>query len=103
MHIVHVLIKVEPENLEDFLEATIENSRNSIQEPGIVQFDFIQSKEQPANFILVEVYRTPEDQLAHRETSHYKKWKETVADMMAEPRVGIAYANIFPPDQEWGK
>jgi quinol monooxygenase YgiN len=101
MHIVHVHIKVKPEKQEDFLAATIENARNSIQEEGIVQFDFIQQKEQPDHFILVEVYRTAEDQLAHRETTHYKKWKETVADMMAEPRVGIVFNNVFPPDHEW--
>ena len=103
MHIVHVQIKVKPEAVEEFRSATIENGRNSIKENGIVQFDFIQNKEEPERFILVEIYRTPADQLAHRETAHYQKWKSTVADMMAEPRVGIVYQNIYPEDSGWRK
>lgn len=103
MHIVHVQIRVKPESLEEFKSATIENARNSLQEPGIKQFDFIQNQDDPQRFILVEVYRTPADQLAHRETAHYKKWKATVADMMVEPREGIAFENIFPENDEWGK
>lgn len=103
MHIVHVQIRIKPENLEKFLEATIENAKNSIREEGIMRFDFIQNQDDPYRFVLVEVYRSPADQMAHRETAHYRKWKETVACMMAEPREGIAFANIFPPDEEWGK
>lgn len=103
MHIVHVQIRVKTEMLEEFRLATIENAKQSIHEPGIVQFDFIQNKDEPERFILVEVYRAPDDQLDHRETEHYKKWKSTVADMMAEPRAGIVFSNIYPEDSDWGK
>lgn len=103
MHIVHVQIRVKPEFIDQFREATVENARNSIQEEGIMQFDFIENKDEPDRFILVEIYRSTEDQLAHRETPHYKVWKNLVADMMAEPRKGIVYQNIFPGDKEWSK
>ena len=50
----------------------------------------------------VEVYRQPEDAGKHKETSHYQVWRDTVADMMAEPRSSIKYANLFPDDAGWG-
>jgi quinol monooxygenase YgiN len=49
----------------------------------------------------VEIYKTTEAQGAHKETAHYAKWRDTVAEMMAEPRQGIKYTNIFPTDGNW--
>jgi (4S)-4-hydroxy-5-phosphonooxypentane-2,3-dione isomerase len=103
MHIVHVQIKVKSEYINQFCEATIENAKNSIHEEGIMQFDFIKNIDEPDQFVLVEIYRSTSDQLAHRETQHYKVWKNLVADMMAEPRKGIVYQNIYPGDEGWGK
>jgi len=101
MHIVLVHVKVKPDFRKQFIEATLENGRNSIQEPGIVRFDILQEIEDPNCFILNEVYRTPDDQLKHRETEHYRKWKDLVSEMMAEPRKGVRYVNLFPNDSEW--
>jgi (4S)-4-hydroxy-5-phosphonooxypentane-2,3-dione isomerase len=102
MHIVLVYVHVKPEYVADFLEASLENARNSIQEPGVARFDVIQQREDPNRFILVEVYRTAGDSSRHKETSHYQVWRDAVADMMAEPRQGVAYTNIFPDDSGWG-
>jgi autoinducer 2-degrading protein len=102
MFIVHVCVHVRHDHIEAFKAATIENARMSVQEPGIARFDVIQQRDDPARFILVEVYRTPDDPARHKETAHYQKWRDTVADMMAEPRASITYANIFPDDQGWG-
>jgi autoinducer 2-degrading protein len=101
MHIVHVYIHVKPEHLDAFREATIENARNSIKEPGIARFDFIQQKEDPTRFVLVEVYRSEEDNARHRETAHYARWRETVADMLVEPRTRDIYTNIYPDEAGW--
>jgi len=103
MHIVLVQVNVKPEHLEAFIAATKENARNSILEAGVVRFDFIQQAEDPTKFVLVEVYKTSDDQLAHRETKHYLTWKVAVTDMMAEPRVGVRYKNILPEDKDWKK
>ena len=103
MFIVHVIIKVKPEMIDEFVKATVENAKNSIREPGITRFDFIQQSDNPSNFVLVEVYKTQNDSAAHKETAHYTKWRDTVADMMAEPRQGIKYTNLFPPDYMWSK
>jgi len=101
MYIVLVHIHVKPEFLDVFQEATIENARNSLLEPGISRFDVIQEVEDPTRFILVEVYRTLEDSARHKETAHYARWRDTVADMMVEPRKGIKYSNVFPLDADW--
>jgi (4S)-4-hydroxy-5-phosphonooxypentane-2,3-dione isomerase len=102
MHVVLVNIHVKPELVDDFIQASLENARNSNHEPGIARFDFLQQGDDPTHFILVEVYRTPADQQKHRETPHYMAWKDRVGDMMAEPRVGIRYQNLYPDDRGWG-
>lgn len=58
MFIVHVFVHVKPESVDAFKAATIENARNSVQEPGIARFDVIQQRDDPTCFVLVEVYRT---------------------------------------------
>ncbi len=101
MQIILVHVNVKPEFLEAFKQATIENASNSVQEAGIARFDVIQQSDDPTKFILVEVYKTAEAPAAHKETAHYARWRDTVADMLAEPRHGVKYANIFPDDANW--
>lgn len=101
MFIVHVFVHVKPDQVERFKTASIENAQHSIQEPGIARFDILQQKDDPNRFLLVEVYRTEGDPARHKETKHYKKWRDTVADMMAEPRRSIKYDNTFPNDNGW--
>ena len=102
MHIVHVFVHVKPNWIGAFQTATLENARNSMQEPGIARFDIIQQQDDPARFLLVEVYHTSEDPARHKETAHYQKWRDTVADMMAKPRTSIKYTNVFPEADGWG-
>jgi quinol monooxygenase YgiN len=97
--LVHVIVK--PESVKAFQRATIENARNSIEEAGIARFDVIQQSDDATKFILVEAYRTDEAPAAHKATAHYARWRDTVADMLAEPRHGVKYANIFPDDADW--
>lgn len=102
MFIVHVFAHIKPDRVEAFRAATLENARNSVKEPGIARFDVIQQQDDPTRFVLVEVYRTPQDANKHKETAHYQKWRDAVADMMAEPRTSIKYTNVFPNEQGWG-
>jgi quinol monooxygenase YgiN len=101
MLIVLVHVRVKPECIEAFKTATIANAAASVQEAGIARFDVIQQNDDPARFILVEIYRTSEAPISHKDTEHYRTWRDTVADMMAEPRIGYKYSNIFPGDQGW--
>lgn len=102
MFIVHVHVHVKPEYVEEFKKATLENARNSVEEPGVARFDVIQQLDDPTRFILVEVYRDEAASAAHKETSHYRVWRDTVAEMMAEPRSSVKFTNIFPDDSGWG-
>jgi quinol monooxygenase YgiN len=101
MLILHISIHVKAEQLEAFRAATIENSRHSRQEPGVVRFDFIQQADDPTRVMLLEVYRDAAAHASHRETPHYHAWAAQVTDMMAEPRTRQSYTNIYPPDAEW--
>jgi len=101
MLIVHVFVHVKDDCVEAFKAASIENARNSVQEPGIARFDVIQQKDDPTRFVLVEVYRTPDDPARHKETAHYQKWRDTVADIMAKPRSAIKYDNAWPGEDGW--
>ncbi len=101
MLIVHVHARVLPEFIEEFKQATIENARNSVLEPGIARFDVIQQVVDPTQFELVEVYRTPEATIAHKQTAHYATWRDTVQNMMAEPRSSIKFDAIFPDEAGW--
>lgn len=101
MLVVHVFVHVKPDQVEAFEAATIENARNSVREPGVARFDVIRQQDDPARFVLVEVYRTEQDPGRHKETAHYQKWRDTVAGMMAEPRTSVKYTNVFPDEQGW--
>ena len=101
MIVIHVHVHVKPEDVEAFKQATLENAENSVKEPGIARFDVAQNQDDPTRFVLVEAYKTQEATAAHKETAHYRKWRDTVAPMMAEPRRGVKYANLFPDDNNW--
>jgi (4S)-4-hydroxy-5-phosphonooxypentane-2,3-dione isomerase len=101
MVIVHVFIHVKPESIDEFKKASMENAGNSILEPGVARFDVIQQNDDPGRFVLVEVYCSEPAISEHKLTLHYKKWKDAVETMMAEPRYSIRYSNIFPDNAGW--
>ncbi|MCJ7550185.1 MAG: antibiotic biosynthesis monooxygenase [Anaerolineae bacterium] len=102
MLVVHVFVHVKVDAVEAFKAATVENARNSVQEPGIARFDVVQQQDDPTRFVLVEAYHNVAATLAHKQTAHYATWRDTVVDMMAEPRSSIKYDNVFPDELGWG-
>ncbi len=102
MLVVHVHVRVRPDAIEAFREATIVNARESLKEPGIARFDVLQQEDDRTRFILVEAYRTAEAAAAHKETAHYAAWRDAVAALMAEPRHGTKFVNIAPDDGRYG-
>lgn len=96
MHIVHVHVHVTPASVDAFKTATLANAQSSLHEPGCLRFDVTQHADDPTRFILVEIYRSPTDQVAHRETPHYVVWRDTVAPMMAAPRSATKLVAVFP-------
>lgn len=101
MLVVLVHVQVKPDCVDAFKAATLANARASVREPGVARFDVVQQADDPARFVLIEAYRTPEAQAAHKETAHYATWRDTVATLMAAPRTGIKYTAVFPADTGW--
>jgi autoinducer 2-degrading protein len=101
MLVVNVFVQVKPEFIDEFRVATIENAKNSVKEPGIARFNVLQDLSDERKFLLIEVYRTQEDTIKHKETRHYKRWSQNVMKMMAEPRRSVKYASVYPNDSRW--
>ena len=102
MQVIHVHVRVRPDAVDAFREATLVNASCSLREPGVARFDVIQRQDDPASFVLVEAYRTSGAVAAHKETAHYAAWRDAVAPMMAEPRSSVTYTNVFPADGAYG-
>jgi (4S)-4-hydroxy-5-phosphonooxypentane-2,3-dione isomerase len=68
MIILNVHIKVKPDMLEEFKKVTMENAENSLKEPGVLRFDFLQRQDDPVSFMLNEVYKNEESVIAHKDT-----------------------------------
>ena len=101
MVIIHVHVRVLPEFIEAFRQATIENARNSVLEAGIARFDVVQQTDDPGRFVLVEAYRTEQAPALHKLTTHYSAWRDAVEPMMAEPRTSVKFVNVYPADEIW--
>jgi autoinducer 2-degrading protein len=96
MYITLVHVHVIPEHLDEFIAVTRENHEHSVKEPGNLRFDILQSSEDPARFVLYEAYASETDAALHKETAHYLKWRDSVADWMASPRQGVRYQGLYP-------
>lgn len=100
MYVVAVTIFVKPENVQAFIDATLENARNTRKEPGNLRFDVLQTEDDPNRFLLYEAYHVKDDFAKHQQTDHYLKWKAAVADWMAQPRQGVKHNSIFFGESE---
>ena len=100
MLVVHVHARVRAERVAEFLDATRENAKASLGEPGVARFDVIQDQADPGHVVLVEVYRDDDAAAAHKQTPHYAVWRDAVAGMMAEPRASTRFAAVFPGESE---
>jgi autoinducer 2-degrading protein len=96
MIVTCVEIFVKRKQLDEFIAITRQNHEGAAAEPGNLRFDVLQAKDDPTRFFLYEAYESEEAAKAHKETPHYLKWKDTVADWMAKPRVGTPYRVLFP-------
>ena len=96
MYVTLVQVHVKPQHISAFTDATAANHHASLQESGCLRFDVLQSDEDPARFVLYEAYRSARDAAVHKETAHYQRWRQTVADWMAEPRQGVPFSGLYP-------
>ena len=91
---VHVYVK--NAFIEQFIEASAINHKHSIKEKGNLRFDILQDDSDPTKFVLYEAYDSQEASNAHKETEHYKIWRDTVAGFMAKPREGVKHSMLYP-------
>jgi autoinducer 2-degrading protein len=89
---------VREQDIEAFKTAILRNREGSIQEPGVLRFDVLQLEREPSHFVLFEVYRDEQATEDHKQTAHYKQWRETAEPMMAKPRVGTSCLVLAPQD-----
>lgn len=101
MLIMHIHIRVKPEFIDAFKQASLANAQESVKEPGIARFDVVQQQDDPTRFVLIEAYRSAEATAAHKQTKHYETWRATAEPMMAEPRTRATFTNVFPADEGW--
>jgi (4S)-4-hydroxy-5-phosphonooxypentane-2,3-dione isomerase len=101
MLVVHVHVHVKPDQVAAFIEATRENSMQSLKEPGVARFDLIQQQDDPTRFVMVEAYKTLAAPAAHKETAHYATWRDAVAGMLASPRSSVKFQSLCPDDARW--
>lgn len=98
MHTVILSVHVKEEYIADFIAETIKNVQGSLREPEVQRFDFLQSKDDPARFTLIEVYDNEQSISKHTQTAHYTTWRDAVTDMMAETRTKAAYRMVSPQE-----
>lgn len=103
MLVVHVHVRVRPELVAEFLDATKVNAKASLAEPGVLRFDVIQEQDDPTHVVLVEVYRDTDAAAAHKATAHYATWRDAVAEMMAQPRASTKFSAVFPAEATAGQ
>lgn len=96
MHVTLVQVRVLPGRVTDFIAATRDNHLASVREPGNVRFDVLQALDDPTEFVIYEAYADRSAAGAHKETAHYRAWREAVAPMMAEPRRGESFTGLYP-------
>ena len=94
MHVTLVHVHVVADWIEAFVAATRRNREGSVREPGNLRFDILQSEDDPARFVFVEIFRDAEAAAAHKTTPHYLAWRDEVANWMASPREGRRYRSI---------
>jgi autoinducer 2-degrading protein len=106
MYVVVVSVRIAPGQGAAFLRATQLNHEGTRRtEPGNLRYDVLRlaapaAEGEPEQFLLYEVYRTPEDFAAHQQTPHYLAWRDAVAPLLAEPRQGVRYVSVYPDPWE---
>ena len=102
MYIVSVTLFVKSPDIPAFIEATLDNARNTRKESGNLRFDVAQAEDDPSRFLLYEAYKSKEDFAKHQQTEHYFRWRNAVNDWMAQPRQGVKLFPLFYDDSETG-
>src|SRR4051794_38247507 len=100
MYVVSVTVHVKPGFADPFVAAVLDNAKNTRREPGNIRFDVCRAEDAPTRFPLYEVSRQKDDFTKHQQTPHYARFRDAVADWMAQPRQGVKHVPLFFGDDE---
>lgn len=100
MIVTCVHVKVKPDCLDSFIEATVRNHKATLNEAGNLRFDLLQKEGDPARFMIYEAFESQEAADFHKTTAHYIAWRDEVKDYMADARMGVRYSVIEPGNRE---
>ena len=95
MFIAAVHVYVKPDKVDEFIEGIKANHLASIAEPGCLRFDVAQSKEDPTEFILWEVYVDEAANAFHKTTPHYLEFKARMPELMSKERHSDLFDGIY--------
>jgi quinol monooxygenase YgiN len=76
-------IKVDAKQLEQYTAALKEQMTTAIKlEPGVLSYTAVADKKDSTSITILEVYADITAYQSHIQTAHFKKYKETVKDMV---------------------
>ena len=76
-------IKVDPLQLDKYNDALKEQMTTAVRvEPGVLTYYAVADKNDPSQITILEIYADTDAYKSHIETIHFKKYKETVKDMV---------------------
>lgn len=76
-------IKVDPLQLDKYNGALKEQMTTAVRlEPGVLTYYAVADKAEPSQITILEIYADTTAYKSHIETTHFKKYKETVKDMV---------------------
>jgi quinol monooxygenase YgiN len=88
MHIVLVMVTVKTDMLDAFERALLHNARESVKrDAGCLRFDVCQQVDDPARWVLYEVYDEPAAHAAHRESPHFLAYDDIAARAVIDKTV----------------
>src|SRR4051812_22100009 len=80
-----VQVQVDPERREEFLAAITANAEASVRdEPGCLRFDVCSVEGDDNRFVFYELYADADAFAAHRETPHFRTWRDAAARTVVE-------------------
>jgi quinol monooxygenase YgiN len=80
-----VVFQLKPGKRAEFVEASLANSRGSIDGPGCVATSIFEDPDHPGLAYVFEVFRDDAAFTHHHEQPYYKAWLDRTADLMEHP------------------
>jgi autoinducer 2-degrading protein len=90
MRAIIAYLTTKPGKQAEFQEKmTAQAKRCLANEPGCLQFDVVQDPQDTTRFVMLEVYRDDAAVKAHQDSQHYKDFRPTVGDLVADRKIEV--------------